>query len=771
MKLTKTDSSPAARAAHNSIFTIANGYLALNGVMLEDRGDIKPTTIINGVYDVCNSFMQLPPAKEKRHYLDEEYFEEGGPTPAVANLPSPLLVRVFIDGSELCLQRGSISRLRQQLELSNGIYSYSFVHRDAAGRRTRIEQQRYCDMANVHCAHLQYRVTPLNYRAELRLISGIDGTITSNVVGDRQFDVSACAVPRPGLCRLDALTRARRIAVSIGVRQRVWCDGRRAPLRACAALCDAAAVAEHYLARVARNQTLMLEKTIFACCSEDARNHASVSFDAWRAAAATQTFATALGAHQALWKDYWRAADVTITGDARAQLYLRFCLFHLIAAAPRHTDTLGVPVKLLTGEYYQGNTFYDTDTYIVPFYTYTMPAWSRNCLHWRYLGLKHGRAIAKKLGFPGAKLAWQAGPYGEECLGRWWHFTHSNIHINADAAYAMLQYVDATGDDAFMRAYGVEFLIESARFYAARAVFDPADKRYHYHDCAGPDEGHCTSTDNFYTNYLAQQTLRAAAQWCDRMHTQWPAASAALRARLKLSPDEPARWRTVADGIAFMFDPATKRFEQYDGFYQLEDVSDDFFARRRDRKEWFAPVRPYQAIHQPDVMMAMILYRPQFADEVVRANHEFYYPRTMNFSSMSFGLNAIMCADMGDLREAYQQFIISAGMDIDEELTGRNDTRYGMHGTACGGAWMAVVFGFGGVRLHEGALHITPRLPRGWRALNFTLTLRGETCAVTITKHSISVRCGRRASLTLPAVLAGHAVTLRSGATQRVRVG
>jgi len=761
--ITKTDFTPAARAAHNSIFTISNGYWALNGILLEDRCEIHPTTIINGVYDLCNTFMLLPPSKEKRYYLDEEYFDQGGPTPAVANLPSPLYVRVYVGENELCLQRGRITQFRQTLDLRTGVYAYRFVHTDAAGRRTRVEQERFSDMVHLHYAYLRYRITPLNYHSTVRLVSGIDGTVTSNVVGDHQYDVTDTRVPRAGLCRLDAVTRARRIDVSMAVWQRVCAGTRGLPLRPAAAVCGAAHVEEHYCARLNAATSLVLEKIMCATSSEDKRNHAYVPVTDVEELACKQSCDSAYAAQRAFWREMWRRVDVQIAGDARAQRYLRFCLFHLVAAAPRHTDTLGVPVKLLTGEYYQGNTFYDTDTYIVPFYTYTMPAWARNVLHWRYRGLKHGRAIAQQLGFPGAKLAWQAGPYGEECLGRWWHFTHSNIHINADVAYAMLQYTEVTGDEEFMWQYGVEFLIESARFYAARAVYDERDQRYHYHDCAGPDEGHCTSTDNFYTNYLAQQTLRAAAAWAERMQTAQPARFARLAARLTFRADECVQWRNVADRLAFLYDEKTKLFEQYDGFYQLEDVSDDFFARRRDRKEWFAPVRPYQAIHQPDVEMAMVLYRPHFRDDVVRANHAFYYPRTMNFSSMSFGMHALMCADLGELDEAYTNFIISAGMDIDEELTGRKDTRYGLHGTACGGAWMAVVCGFGGVRMHDGVLHITPRLPRGWKAVRFSLMVRGLPVQISITPRSIRVRAGRGAQCHLPVVVAGTPMTLRSG--------
>ena len=40
-------------------------------------------------------------------------------------------------------------------------------------------------------------------------------------------------------------------------------------------------------------------------------------------------------------------------------------------------------------------------------------------------------------------------------------------HISADIAYAVWQYWQATGDDAFMLEAGAEILVETARFWAS----------------------------------------------------------------------------------------------------------------------------------------------------------------------------------------------------------------------------------------------------------------------------------------------------------------
>ena len=466
----------------------------------------------------------------------------------------------------------------------------------------------------------------------------------------------------------------------------------------------------------------------------------------------------------ASWERVWDPADVGIEGDEAAQRYLRFCLHHILAAAPRHTDKLSVPVKLLTGEYYQGNTFYDTDTYIVPVYTFTQPRIARTCLNWRWLGLEPGRKIAQDLGHQGAKFAWQAGPCGEECLGKWWRFTHTNIHINCDVSYAVIQYYWATGDRAFLQNQGVDILVETARFFASRAKHDAGRDAYDLIDVAGPDEGHCESTNNFYTNYLAIRNLRWAAQVIDELRRDEPAAYADCIKRLTIGDGEPAQWLRVADRLPLLLDPTTKVYEQCEGFYKLKSVPDDLLA---NRKVWFETVFPYQALNQPDVVMAMVLFRDDFTRDVLKANWDFYKDKSMNFSSMSFALNAIMAAEMGEMDRAYREFLICAGADVDEELTGRKDTYAGLHGTAAGGAWMAAIFGFGGVSLSEKGLRINPRLPKQWTNLRFKLQYRGQTLNVAIDPREVRITGQERGAGEVHFTVAGRPVTLKGGESYR----
>ncbi|UCG16095.1 MAG: glycoside hydrolase family 65 protein [Phycisphaerales bacterium] len=746
---------------HNSVFTVSNGYLGLKGNLQEDRNACQPVTLINGVYDELDMFSLIRASNEERRYLDPEYFDTAGKSPAVANLPDPLYLRVFVGDREIAIDRGEVIGFTQLLQMDRGVYTYRFEYRDSAGRTTNITATRFASLAHPHRAFMRYRITPVDHDAPVRVLSGINGAVVSDTTRERQFRLTGLDADDTERCRLHARTPARSIDVHVGVEN--TCRHGPTPIST-RGVVEHDAVYTLYEFEAEQDKPICIDRCIAVACSEDERHGAVADVDAELEAATRQGFVAAADEQREQWTRLWNRADVEIDGDDDAQRYLRFCLYHLLAAAPRHTDKLSVPVKLLTGQYYQGNVFYDVDLYIVPFYLFTFPELARTCLNWRCIGLEPGRAIAREFGYAGAKFAWQAGPYGEECLGRWWRFTHTNVHINSDVAYTLMQYHHATGDENFMRDRGIDVLVETARFFASRVEHDAGRDAYDMHDVAGPDEGHCESTNNFYTNYLAIRNLRWAADMLDDLRRNDPDACAHSLHRLNINENEPDRWRHVADRLTLLLDPETKVYEQCRGFYQLKPVPPGLLA---DRKAWFETVFPYQALNQPDVVMAMVLFRDEFDHQVRRANWNFYKDKSMNFSSMSFAVNSIMAADTDDMDQAYHNFIVSAGMDIDEQLTGRRDTHEGLHGSAAGGAWMAAVFGFGGVHLSQKGLRINPNLPPKWKALRFNLAYRGQVLNVSVDQHHIAVTAARERPEEVTLTIAGQPVTLTPGHTYR----
>ncbi len=763
------DCSEAALAQYASVMTVTNGYLALKGRLCEYRGPGWPTTLINGVYDEIDQFGTLRLSEYQGHYLDPDWFESAGKSPAVANLPSPLLLRVFVDDTELALplrrkperpvlrvpphgrrrsrsagfnptpidpdalvadERPAVRNFFQQLDLRSGVYRWGFEYVDSQGRVTAIAGELFVLLPQAHRAYMRYTVTPRGHQAPLRVISGIEGRVRSNTTGERQLAVTDTGAAGDGICRLDCRTLARGCEVRVRLAHRTDASAARAVAAHESAWCEYETV----------GRPLELERVVVLCSSEDTRHGVAVDAEEELAAAAASGYAAALDRQRAAWAEIWQRCDVQIEGDQaarRLQQRLRFCIHHVMAAAPRHSDKLSVPCKLLSGEAYQGNTFYDTDLYMVPLYTFTFPHLARRCLNFRYLSLREGRRSAEELGLEGAKLAWQAGPYGEECLGRWYRFVVTNIHINADVAYALMQYCHATGDDDFLQERGVTLLVETARFYASRVRWDQRAGGYVLENVAGPDESRCPSDNNFYTNYLAAWHLRQAATQLERLQQTDEHAWRFVQRRLQIEPSEPTDWREIAAALVLRRDAASGVYEQCDGFFDLPPAPDDLLE---DRRCWFVPLHDYRALNQPDVLMALALLPDDFAPHELRANWDYYRPLSMDFSSMSHAAHGLVAARLGLLDEVLRELEISAGMDLDPGLTGRRDTAEGLQGTALGGAWLIVTAGLLGLRVDARGVRLDPQLPPGWHELRLKLSLRGQTVEVCVQPQATMLR-------------------------------
>lgn len=751
----RTNFSRDALESANTIFCVSNGYLSLKGNLLEQRTGRYPTTLVAGLFDQANMFAFVRPVSYERRHFDPKYFDDAGLSPSIANLPDPLFTRLFVDGHELHFASGNVHDFEQTYELYSGVYRYAYTIEHDTGRRTRISMERFCEATHPHRARLRYRVEPLNYHAELRLDCGIDGAVRSNLQGDRQFDVVGAAGDERRVT-MSARTILKQHTVEIGIANAFEAAQ---PLSS-EPFVEHSRVLTAYRFEVVPDTLIELTRAITVATSEDSRHDVACDPLAELDAAAAEPFAVARDRHARWWAEKWETADVEIEGDDEAQLGLRFCLTHLIAAAPRHTDKLPTPCKLLTGEWYQGTVFYDTDLYIEPFYLFTEPRLARNLLNYRHICLGPGKQIAERFGWKGAKLAWQAGPYGEEELGYWWRYTLTNIHINGDVAYSLMQYWNATRDIEFMANQGIDMLVEFSRFYVSRATCNHTTGDYDFVNVAGPDEGHNESANNFYTNLLIRKTLTWAAEWLERLRQEIEPAYSAAVARLRIDPSEPASWLEVAAMTPLLYDPETKLYEQYDGFYALAPPPPNLVS---DRKEWWTPVFPYKAIHQPDTVMALTLFRDEFPEEVRTANWTYYRPMTMNFSSMSYVINSIAAKEACDMEDAYRNFVITALEDLDESLTSRHDVFEGIHGTASGGAWLAAVFGFGGVCLTGEKLILNPRLPERWTRLAFKLLIRGARLSFDVTQSRLSVTVDREPALRLPVTIWGREMMFESG--------
>jgi alpha,alpha-trehalose phosphorylase len=448
--------------------------------------------------------------------------------------------------------------------------------------------------------------------------------------------------------------------------------------------------------------------------------------------------------------DFWDSADVEVEGDPDLQQAVRFGLFHVLQATAR-AERRPIAGKGLTGSGYDGHAFWDTEGFVLPVLTYTLPRAAADALRWRATTLDLARDRAAQLGLRGATFPWRT-IRGEECSAYWPAGTAA-WHVNADVAAAFERYRVVTGDESLEVECGLDVLVETARLWLSLGHHDRHGV-WHVDGATGPDEYTAVVRDNVFTNLMAAHNLRSAAAACARN----PEAGH----HLGVTTEEMAAWRDAAEAVHVPFAEELGVHEQCEGFTSFSEW--DFAASEGHYPLMlhapYVRLYPAQVIKQADLVLAMHWQGHLFTPEQKARNVSYYEPRTVRDSSLSACTQAVMCAEVGHLQLAYEYAHEAALIDL-RDL--HHNTRDGLHMASLAGAWIALVAGFGGLRDGEGLLALDPMLPEGIRRLRFRLVWRGVRLLVDVDHRRVvyTIRDGSDARLVLrhagePVVVTAH---------------
>lgn len=448
-----------------------------------------------------------------------------------------------------------------------------------------------------------------------------------------------------------------------------------------------------------------------------------------------------LATHEHAWARRWEASDIWLAGDPGLQRALRFSLYHLNSAADPENESVSIGARGLTGDAYFGHVFWDTEIFLLPFYTLTWPEAARAMLMYRYHTLPAACAKARRLGYRGALYAWESADSGEEATPPFAIGLDGKTipilcgteeqHISADVAYAVWQHWQATGDEAFLLDAGAEILLETARFWASRSQRE-ADGRYHIRRVIGPDEYHESVDDNAYTNVMAQWNLERGLEVIDLLQARWPERWPHLALKLALTTAELDQWREVCAHLAINRDPQTGVLEQFDGFFGLEPIDLKPYLPSKvpmDVVLGAERTRQAQVLKQADVVMLLALLWDRFTPAERAANFAYYEPRTGHGSSLSPAVHALVAARLGNLAMAEQFLRQAAAIDLDDTM---GNAALGVHMATQGGVWQAVVLGFAGLSFDQDGLRFAPQVPAHWQTLQFRVQWQGRRVRVTI---------------------------------------
>jgi kojibiose phosphorylase len=454
--------------------------------------------------------------------------------------------------------------------------------------------------------------------------------------------------------------------------------------------------------------------------------------------------------HERKWNKVWQYSDIEIQGDKDAKKALRLNIYHLLIASPITRDIdASIAAKTLSGEWYKGHVFWDTEIYALPLFIFTQPEVARRMLLYRYRRLDKARANAALQGYSGSLWPWESAATGEDETPDWSvNFDDSIIpvynkerehHIAGDVVYAVARYYHVTHDEDFMLRYGAEMIFETARFWASRAVFNEDTNEYEIRNVIGPNEFQESVNNNSYTNFLAGWTLRYAADLYSKFRKDHSHTCESIAQKIALKDEEARLWREMAAKIAFRIN-SNGLIEEFEGYFAKKNVTIQEWDEN-GMPIWpedieLAEVKHTQLIKQADVILLLSLFSAEFSDEVKEINLGYYEERTTHKSSLSVSSYAILSAQLGEIEKAYNYFLQAVNVDL-ANIYG--NTELGMHAASIGGAWQIVISGFAGVSIVDDMLRMAPALPPKWQKLRFQLWFRKALIECTIHQNKVEL--------------------------------
>lgn len=713
---------PGRLRHQETLFTIGSGYFCSRGTFEEGYPGELSLTLAHGLYDDAPIF-----------------FTE------LANLPHWLDCRLAVDGQPFRLDQGELLHFQRRLHLQQGLLQREVRWRAPHGAIVDLTFERFISYADEHVGALRVVATAVNQPCQVAVWSGINGHVANDDllhwrhVAQGSDGNQIWLHSRTRHSGLELLAAARLESSASGPITVQECPGQ-----------PTLSLVE----TLQPGQSLQLDKIVTYHSSRD--RDWGLGVGDWLPISHQPSLLSnyhALKAnHTAAWRRVWEQADVIIEGDDEAQLAMRFSLFQLQIAAPQHDGRVSIGAKTLSGLGYRGHVFWDNEIFVLPFFTYTQPEIARNLLMYRYHTLPGARRKAATNGYGGAQYAWESADTGDEVtpsyvpdfkgknLVRIWT-GDIEIHITADITYAIWQYWQVTGDNAFLRDYGAEIILEGARFWGERAELEEGEdgRRYALRDVIGPDEYHDHVDNNVFTNRMAQWHLQIALQVLDWLSENAPEKGLALVQQLELSPARLAHWQDVIDHLVIHHDPETGLMTQFDGFFDLKPVEWAVYANRAHSMQQLLGIEganESQVLKQGDVIMLLCLLRDQYGHQTWQTNWETYVPITDHSYGSSLGpsFHAWAACEMRRPDEAYEHFMRAARADLQDVRGNAGD---GIHAASAGGLWQAAVFGFAGLHMQGESYTLQPCLPAHWRRLAFKFYLKGKQQAAEIVAKEV----------------------------------
>lgn len=709
---------PKNRFSRDALFTTGNGCFGIRGFFEEDNHGIGA---LGGIY--------------MAGVFGKGYQEVcSGNSRELCNLPNVLRLIITANGKQVL--PSPEQSFCQELDMLKGEYIRRYTWSEG-GSTLKLEFRRFACLDRVNEICQQVSIEAEGKPAELALQAMLDSDVTNlNLVSSEPLPVqpgrSHIAHLNIGCNRME-VTLDDEDSTRLDIAQAVICllDGEKIESTN---IESGTACGQEFKLVLQPGKRVVLEKSVIILDSKEPQDQNAQQVFLQK----TPCYADAMASHCEAWAKRWSGADICIKGSERDQGAIRYNLFQLMAACPLHTDKVSIGARGLSGEMYEGCVFWDNEIFQLPFFCWTEPDSARRLLGFRRNTLAAAKERAAELWFKGAMYPWQVSEKGREQTVKEVGAFYA-IHITADIAYAIMQYICITGDTAILRDGGTEILVETARFWVSRCDFDPEDGKYHLRVVRGPNEYDVYVDDNAYTNYLAVCNLRYAQDALKELEKLWPEEYASLVEKLGITKQELEEMQNLAQNIVIPQN-SEKNLVLEDIRYEKRREMDLKRAKPTGRRIIDSTL-PYEALplyqitKQADVVLLMNLFPGEFTLQEQANAYDYYEPRTAHDSSLSYAPHGLLAARLGRTQQAYDYFQKSAFLDVDDRQL---NTISGLHYANFGGTWQMIFGGFAGISQKNNELYIQPNLPQQWNQLEVSCSFKGTTLHITVEKNSVN---------------------------------
>lgn len=729
-----------------SIFTQGNGYLGLRNSLEERYVDTVRGMFITGTFNKASK-------------------EEATELPNVSDIVN---MEIELNGERFSMTEDNLKEYSRTLNLYTGETCRNVLWEGKNGNVVQLSFHRFVSYKNVHVIGAYVEIKPVNCDVKATVVSGINAQVTNH--GAQHLTEFSKRAFEEKFLQMGMVTTESAVSIAVSTVHKVFQSGKYTEDAASKIIDDRRKIHAEIQLVIPQGETARVEKISTVHSSRDLEYVASgkepegenVCRDGLNnlKEAEEKGYETLLEESKKVWEKIWKKQDIQIDSkEDDAQIAVRFALYHLQIMVRREDNRVGIGAKALSGEGYKGHSFWDTETFIFPYFQMAEPETARTLLEFRYKGLYGARKKAIENGYKGAMYPWEAawvsdGEVTPYVIGVNVHTGEPMIcltgvieqHITSDIIFALWQYYAATDDQDFMDRYGYEMTIETARFWNSRLEWIEENNRYEIRDVIGPDEYKEHVDNNAYTNYMAHENMRLAAQVIACIRDEKKDIYGKMQ---KLMQEEGTSLEQLEEELKDKMkklylpqpDEKTGIIPQFDGYFDLKEIDLSVYKNASVVGTVFhdysgEDVQGMQAGKQADIVELLYQMEDITTPDNKAKNYVYYEARTLHDSSLSKAIHSITACDLGMEKEAYDMFMSAALTDLGQEM---KSSDAGIHSANMGGVWQDVVMGFGGIRIRDGHLRIAPNCPKQWEKFTYPLYWKGNELHITVCKDGVEV--------------------------------